>query len=213
MSALIYGLPCWEAKQQSKNKSYLDELFTELIIDNPDPPDSPSVKTEIEQVQQMMKQLTEAPDLLERYQIYDTAFRQYVLRIDFADPKIGVSHQATVDGVFTDVLPLVHKLKLHYQRPRPFQLAGIHEVDINPRASINSHCPSFPSMHSTVANVLAHVCGNKYPETFAYYQNLAKDVMASRVYMGLCLPSDVEAGRRLAEKIVMNGELKVKYAI
>lgn len=80
-------------------------------------------------------------------------------------------------------------------------------------ASLTAHCPAWPSMHSTLGYVIGNVCGNKFPDAWKYYKDLAEDIRHSRMCMGLCLPSDVDAGQRLASIILENKEFKVKYGL
>lgn len=211
---LIYGMPCHEAKKQSELPSFLDDMFTELTLEQLPDPYSDTVKKEFRQIELLTRQLAGNDDLLRRYRIYDRSLPDYISGFTFKnDDETTTKHSNIVKDIITDVWPLVYKIKLWYRRPRPFQLAVLHNIKIYPMASLTAHCPAWPSMHSTLGYVIGNVCGNKFPDAWKYYKDLAEDIRHSRMCMGLCLPSDVDAGQRLASIILENKEFKVKYGL
>lgn len=212
---LIYGLPCYEARQYSQQPSFLDDLFTDFIHIKPDMANSPEVIQELAEIKTFCEYLASNSQLMQRFRNYDQAPKSYLSDISVSENgEAKKQYLQMLNSAFDDVLPLVYKLKLHYQRPRPFQLAGLHGVKFYPYSSITAACPAFPSMHATIGAVVAGVVVQKMHKSVTkFFADLANDFANSRMYMGLCLPSDVEAGKRLAAKILQHPEFKMKYVL
>jgi len=209
-----YGNPTAEMMQWIAKTTFLDHLFTPCTQEKFAPNESEAVKSELVQLCNLTQELVKSPDLLKRYRLYDRSLVQYVSGFTFEnDAETGAIFKELTKEVFEDVSPLVYKLKLHFQRQRPFQLAAIHQVQLYPFASFSSQSPAFPCLHTTVSFVLSNVIGNRLPVTYKYLKDLADDVYHSRLYMGLCLQSDADAGRRIAEKIISEPEFKIKYGL
>lgn len=211
-----YGNPTAEMMQWITKSSFLDNLFTVFSQEKFPPSESELVKEELLQVCKLMDELKkpESQGSFERYRLYDRSLKQYVSGFTFKnDPQAEEIYKELVAQVFDDVSPLVYKLKMHHQRPRPFQLASMHAVPLYPHASFSAQSPAFPCLHSTVSLVLSFVIGNRITSTYKYFKDMANDVYHSRLYLGLCLPSDANAGRRLAEKIVTEPEFLIKYSL
>lgn len=214
MQDFIYGMACFETKKLSEKSSFLDDMYLELTNQQLPGNNSEIVREELLQVKEFSENLVKNDETLKRYQTYDRSISQYLSGFTLqGDDNFSIRNRDIVKNVTQDIWPLIYKLKLHYQRPRPFQLSMLHSIKIYPMASLTAQCPSFPSMHSTLGYVIAGVCGNKFPDLYKYYKDLAEDIRHSRVWMGLCLPSDVNAGQLLANHILENKEFIVKYGL
>lgn len=211
-----YGLPCFEAWQYSRKPSFLDDIFTDITTrHSPPPANSPDTIQGLAEVKTFSEYLAGNQQLLQRFRSYDQEPKTYLASISIsADPQQQKEYVQMINSLFDDVLPLLYKLKLHYQQPRPFQLAEVHNVKFYPYASITAACPAYPSMHACIGHVLAGTARKKVQNGMQkWFADLANDFSISRMYMGLCLPADVEAGKQLAEKILQHSEFKMKYVL
>lgn len=215
MQDLTYGTAAIEAINYSKETSFLDAIFTECTQTKLPDSGNALIKKEMGELREYTQELQKNTVLLGRYKTYDHSLMNYILtQHSFnGDETADNQFKSTVKSLFEDIRPLVYKLKLHYNRPRPFQLVEKTNVKFHPFGSLSAHCPSFPSMHATIGYVLRGVIGNKFTDTYKYFTDLAEDIYYSRIYMGVCLRSDVEGGKNLAENILANKEFVVKYAL
>lgn len=218
MTATQYGLPCMEAKHLSQQPSFLDHLYTEITTSSPKLPDQPPryYENEIKLLCQYGMQMQHDPTVCARYTLMDRNIYGFFAKIFFeGDQKATELYRETVQSIFADVLPLVHKLKLYYQHPRPVQIAAACGVtDFFPIASTAAY-PSFPSLHACVATVIKEVVtsGGYFPKQFKWFKESADDIALSRQYMGQVLPTDISGAVKLAGVIVKDHEFQVKYKV
>ena len=107
--------------------------------------------------------------------------------------------------VMQDSDTLAMKLKLYYNRPRPYQLAPHHGIDIKYNDAIQkgtASTPSYPSGHTLSAYFAAFICSNMYPAFKNQFLQAAKMVADSRIYEGVHFPSDNDFSIYLAEKVL-----------
>lgn len=84
-----------------------------------------------------------------------------------------------------------------FKRNRP----SITNPEVKPCLKILA-TPSYPSGHSTMAHVSAAVFSLLDPSREAAFDAIALQISEDRVNVGVHYPSDIDAGRRLAEAIV-----------
>jgi hypothetical protein len=90
--------------------------------------------------------------------------------------------------------------KLRFQRPRPNELFEAMKLKPLPEAR-TAKSPSYPSNHALIGAFLGDWLAEKFPQDSVALKALGKQLGALRVVGGTHFPSDVEAGRRLAEKL------------
>ena len=66
--------------------------------------------------------------------------------------------------ILKNTSPIILKLKYHYNRPRPQQLANEKGLDFHQQPLESSRTPSYPSGHSTQGRLLSNILSNKYPK-------------------------------------------------
>lgn len=211
---MIYGHPSFDVFTLSNQPSFLDAIFSEFSEQKLPQPDSSVIKKELEEIKELNDLYQKDEYLQKRYILLDRSLFQHIRNTTFVDDEhITMHYRSLVTSLFNDVMPLVYKLKLKYQRPRPFQLAAIHNVPVYPALSYSAQCPAFPSMHACLGTVLTDVISNNFPQAINLFRDIGNDMQQSRGYMALCLPSDSNAGVMLAEKILANKEFKIKYKL
>ena len=94
---------------------------------------------------------------------------------------------------------IILDLKYHFNRPRPYKLAPLYNIDLdtNEIENTTSDSPSYPSGHSTqgilIGNYLAHI----YPLHRGKFLKLGRDIARSRVIAKVHYPSDVQMGEMI----------------
>jgi hypothetical protein len=148
-----------------------------------------------------------------RYKLYDTNFEGYFANVL---SNVGINKQEvtdTIKKIHDDVIPLLVKLKYHYQRVRPYQLSHILSMRLYPFESETANSPSYPSGHAVQSILYAEVLGNTYPKYYKQLQALAADISESRLAMGLHYPSDVIFAEYVTELCLNHPEFKKKYRL
>lgn len=108
-------------------------------------------------------------------------------------------------GVTSDMRLMEFAVKYHLLRPRPYHL----EPKLNPLARISS--PSFASGHTLWAYIHAFTWSELIPTKRQAFLALAYEVGESREIMGIHYPSDEEAARILAHKMLVAMSLNPKF--
>lgn len=85
-------------------------------------------------------------------------------------------------------------LKYLINRPRPYQLEEINNLDSNTDKS-----PSMPAGHAFQAYYLSKVLSKKYPEKKEILDKLAKDCVLVRVKAGIHYPSDGKLSKYIVD--------------
>ncbi len=89
------------------------------------------------------------------------------------------------------------RLKYKYNRPRPYQLAPHHDVDVKVFGSNTAKTPSFPSGHTAQSILVAKIIGDVYPQLKEDAMKIADDVSKSRIVGGHHFKSDIEFGEKI----------------
>lgn len=215
ITELEYGNPSIDLLQYLNEHSYLDILFTELTDTKYTFPgnDTGNTRTELNDLVKKCAISQTDEETLKRFESYDRSLPGFYNSVTFDKAEEIEQYRATVLSVFQDTLPLIFKLKVHYQRPRPFQLANYHKLKLFPFHSYSADSPSYPSLHACMGKVLAGVLGNQYPTASKYFNDVGQDAGISRMYLGLNFQSSRDMGIITAEKILSNKEFQVKYKI
>lgn len=84
-----------------------------------------------------------------------------------------------------------------YIRPRPFD----RDKDIHPCFDQKAGGYAYPSGHAAISAVYALILSDLVPEKKEIFMQLSQQAAQNRVIWGVHHPSDIEAGKKLAEKI------------
>lgn len=102
-----------------------------------------------------------------------------------------------LQGIMNDMRLMEFSVKYHLVRARPYQL----ELELKPLKTISS--PSFASGHTLWAYIQAYTFGELIPDKRGDFIKLAYEIGLSREIMGVHYPSDEEAARQLAHRMLM----------
>ena len=210
---LTYGNPSRNFLQYLKTESYLDSLLGELSSYPFPNNNGQDVIDEINQLINYTNTLSSDEIIQKRYKLYDNNFENYFINVL---SNVGIDRQEisdTIKQIHDDVLPLIVKLKYHFQRVRPYQLSHILSMRLYPFPSETANSPSYPSGHSVQSKLYADVLGNKYPKYYKQLQALAADISESRLAMGLHYPSDILYSEYVSELCLNHPDFKKKYRL
>jgi acid phosphatase (class A) len=108
--------------------------------------------------------------------------------------------QKVLKKVKRDTDRAVDAIKAHYARPRPFARDAGLKPCIDPSKG-NIGPLAYPSGHATIARVYALLLADLRPANRQQYLARADEAALNRVLSGVHHPSDVEAGKRLADSL------------
>jgi hypothetical protein len=209
---LTYGNPAHDQLGFIQGTCLVDNLFDafkDSVIPNND---SELVKEELNEIAECLAVVSqpENQNYLKRYLAYD---RNLIQALSSIFKQKDIEAEELITEIVKDIQNLIYKLKFHFQRPRPYQLAQYYKLKLFPYKSFSAHTPAYPSGHTIQAIVILNVIGNKYPIEYQYCKELIEDIIYSRVYLGHHFPSDNDGGRELAKAILKDPEFAKKYGI
>jgi hypothetical protein len=209
---LAFGNPNREFLKILKEENYLDSLLTELK-NYPHPAyDSPQQEQEIAQLVSVADVQLD-PKTEERFMYYDTDFEKYIVNVLVNSGVSKSEVEDIISQIRKDITPLLYKLKYHYQRIRPLQLALYFNSPLYPYLSKTAVTPSYPSGHCFESKVYCEVLGNRYPKFYQSLQQLTEDISVSRMYMGLHYQSDIEFAKYCADLVMNHPDFKKKFKL
>ena len=98
---------------------------------------------------------------------------------------------------------IILKLKYHYNRPRPYQIAEFYGIpDFKIHNLDSAKTPSYPSGHTTQAHLIAELLGKEYTGHYVNLKKLADYISESRLMARAHYPSDCRFGKEVAMYIV-----------
>lgn len=212
LDSITYGNPTQKQLPYLEAESPLDKHLPQLIKFGFPLNSSKATREELNELVDFIGDVKADEETLKRYRSYDASieriFASVILSQDLGDKGIEL-----VDKILDESLPVILKLKYHFQRPRPYQLAQHYKLKLFPFSSVSAETPSYPSGHTFQAALLCYVLGNHFPEKYGYFDSLAKDIEYSRVYLGLHYPSDNDFSLFCVETIVKDRDFKARYEL
>jgi hypothetical protein len=212
IASLKYGNPNAVQKALLDQETYLDELLSDIIKYPP--------TTLVGDIKDELNKLVRAVDITmnneeweNRYVLWDKSFLTFFKTklIQGVEKKDQERIIDTVENIVRDTIPLLLKIKYHFNRPRPYQFASYFNIPLYPYPSNTDDSPSYISGHAFQSRIICEVLGNYYPENYNLFLKMAKDIANSRYYLGLHFQSDIEMAEYSAKKVLTNREFMLKY--
>ena len=125
--------------------------------------------------------------------------------------KYNLEYPQEYINVFYDIVkPVLMNIKSYWNRPRPFQLAKLLNIPINPIITSTVHTPSYPSGHTMYSRLVANILKHTYPKIEnRILDRIVYDTARARVIQGAHYPSDSEASILCANYVFKNLILKI----
>jgi hypothetical protein len=212
LNQVTYGNPTQKTKELLSKKGLVDDLFEKLKNTEMPLNDSELTKEELNEVAEGILLLEDAENehFLKRYKSYDRSLIQTIVSIF---KQKGIDVEDVFEEILSDINPLIAKLKTHFNRPRPYQLANYYQLKLFPFDSFSSNSASFPSGHAVQAYVFMNVIGNLNPHLYKFSKSIIDDVFESRINLGLHYSSDIDFSKEVGEKILKHKQFSKKYGI
>jgi len=103
--------------------------------------------------------------------------------------------------ILKNTSPIILKLKYHYNRPRPQQLANEKGLDFHQQPLESSRTPSYPSGHSTQGRLIAKILSDKFPKHESEINKLGNEIGTGRLVAKVHYPSDDLFGKELGDAL------------
>lgn len=200
INQLFYGFPSKENAVFLDKSTIYDKYYSNFL--NTPFPVNDSAET--------MKELFIVSQAIEdgkdknAHLIIDQYHYDYVIK-QLKKQGIEISED-TLMKIILNVAPLVMRLKMHYQRPRPFQLGFIANIPIFPHGSTSALSPAYPSGHACQSRYFGLVIAYFYPDKEDFLMQLSDYIAHSRVSIGVHYPSDNAFGQAIAEYLFKTPE-------
>ena len=120
---------------------------------------------------------------------------------DFLTPKGLEFPTQEIKEVMIGVKAIILKLKYHYNRPRPWQIAQAKGLELNSETLQSSSSPSYPSGHATQGRFIGRYLADLYPEYSSELIKIGDDIAFSRNMAKVHYPSDSAFGKLLADEM------------
>jgi hypothetical protein len=121
--------------------------------------------------------------------------------LDLVDNK-SKEYKDYIDRLTDQLFTICMYFKDKFKRKRPYQIAKENGIEFPKIVTETGVTPSYPSGHAMNSYFVAEILSRKYPEKKKELFDLAKQISNGRVQMGVHFPSDIEAGKLLAKKIL-----------
>ena len=93
------------------------------------------------------------------------------------------------------------KLKYHYNRPRPQQVAAAKELELNPTTLDSASTPSYPSGHATQGRFIGRYLSDIYPDYHDELLKVGDEIGDGRLMAKVHYPSDQAFGKVLGDEL------------
>jgi acid phosphatase (class A) len=189
-----------DADLVGKPTPHFEEGWNKITLAPPDANTSKDTRAELLEVRRLFKTMTEGQRVTFERQDREDLEQEFIdllRRLGRVVPKdlgkeiLDLSEELATIGLF---------FKERFQRPRPNELFAAMKAKPLPEAK-TAKSPSYPSNHALIGAFLGDWLAAKFPKDAVALKALGKQLGALRIVGGTHFPSDVEAGRRLAEKL------------
>lgn len=106
---------------------------------------------------------------------------------------------------------LIARLKIYYNRPRPYQVAYYSKQDLFPLYTINAFSPAYPSGHASQFYFVCSILSSLFPLKAKEIMETSNRISNSRIILGVHYPSDNKFGIELTKSLLQKDEIKNKY--
>lgn len=177
-------------------RKYIREQLEDEVIMIPPPPGN-EVRA---QETLIVNMIPDNPDISdELYEMLDDNITDL-----FDSILVGNGHESRkkdIKKIKKSIKPIITFHKRYFNAARPYQLANLMGVDFEYDDLESAKTPSYPSGHAAQGYYMAEMLSRQYPDCAYELFGLADLIADSRLERGLHLPSDIEAGKLLAQKL------------
>jgi hypothetical protein len=187
----------WSEKPTQKHKKRMEKEFgkfegfpiDDFMSTNPPKNDSEESMDEL----MLLDSLPVIEEFVDTTDDIFPHFEKYFKEKDLEFPE------EELKDIVKDTSPIILKLKYHYNRPRPQQLANAKGLEFHEEPLDSSKTPSYPSGHATQGRLIANILGGKYPEHKSEISKLGNEIGTGRLVAKVHYPSDDLFGKELGD--------------
>jgi chorismate mutase len=209
INQLGYGNPNREFMEFLSKKTPYDGIFELTKGYKPPKNDSEITKYELNTIAESIDEVDE--DNLKRFKMIDSNIVKYYSLFLKSKGIEGEKLEPLLREIIDEALPLIAKIKMHYNRPRPYQLAQIFKLKLFPYHTINADSPAYPSGHVIQACLLSEVLSARYPTMSDEFSALIDVIGSSRIMLGVHYPSDNDLALFVGEMIINDEWFQSKH--
>jgi hypothetical protein len=196
INCLKYGTPTASHKERMDTHTdrFSDEVFEHATMGGPPPNDSELVRKELYH----LRKLADHRDV-DLFEKYDHEFSDDL--IQYAEDNNLEYDREEFKELIEQSSDLVLRIKYHFNRPRPSQLAAVYGMELNQMRTKSGHTPSYPSGHSAQSRFLVQVLAEDNPDHAEALMDMAEEIGHSRIEGGVHYPSDHEFGVQVGDML------------
>ena len=112
-----------------------------------------------------------------------------------------------LDRIIKESAKFIMKLKYHFNRPRPYQVAKFYGMDLNGTELDSMKTPSYPSGHAVQGYLVAELLSHADPRNSYEYRTMGERIAHSRIIAKAHYPSDKKFGKVVAD-VLFKGLIK-----
>jgi len=183
-------------KHQKKMDKVTELFHNDLILPMISPPENDSKQTldELKKLQSVKLDkvvVDDGDDIVE-------AFKPLIEKFE-----VNISDEYLTQ-IKKESSKFIHKLKYHYNRPRPYQVAKFYNMNLNGVELESMKTPSYPSGHAVQGYLFGEILSRFNPENAIEYCKVGEDIAQSRIVAKAHYPSDKEYGKKIS-KVLFTG--------
>jgi hypothetical protein len=173
----------------------VNDLDWKNIIDPPSPNSSKKTYKEMIDVYSRTKQRSkEQIDIIQKIDFNPNYFLSDLIeRLDLTFPIDILKEMYSVSK------PILINIKNLFNRPRPYQLGSLYDLDFNIIVTSTHHTPSYPSGHTFYTALAANIIADKYPQLKNELDRIVEITANARINQGVHYKSDNDASIVLAK--------------
>lgn len=168
---------------------FKDFNFSKYFSKNP--PKNSSIQTYQELL--YLKDLPEDKDFVEKHDDVPAVFKEVCEEHNLTFPEDLVKELAKSC--------VLHELKYHYNRPRPYQLAEYYNIKLGGNVMESMKTPSYPSGHAAQGILIGKVLQTKLPINTDSFLEAGKRISSSRNLGRAHYPSDSRLGEDIGSEM------------
>jgi len=104
-----------------------------------------------------------------------------------------------VKQVIKESAKFIMKMKYHYNRPRPYQVAEVFDINLNGTQLDSMKTPSYPSGHAVQGYLVAELFSFADPKNSKQYREIGESIAHSRINAKAHYPSDKKFGKKVSD--------------
>lgn len=195
-----YGEPKQDLKFVDKPTPHFDAGWKRITLAAPLPNTSSETRGELREIRRQAKSVTPEQRAIIELQDRDDLEMEFVGLLRRMGQPVHKPLIEEIKAIAEELTTIGLYFKDRFDRARPAQLFRAMGLEPFPEGETTGTA-SYPSNHALIGTFLGEWLAGKFPAKATALRRLGKQMGDLRVAGGWHFPSDVEAGRKLAQKL------------